>query len=169
MRYGYGHCRFFQRSLCGHCTVTVRSLYGHCYFLAILHQVWVAMRRHVPAKVPRRDLASLAPATVLEVLPRSPRAGACAGAPCPKFCRRGSSAASVSQCGANDPDIYPGSPGAYFSTEVLSPHTAVDLPPQSVITRIQVGAARGDVYKTDDDNGHRQVSTLTFETTTAAT
>ena len=26
----YGHCRFFQRSLCGHCTVTVRSLYGHC-------------------------------------------------------------------------------------------------------------------------------------------
>ena len=28
----YGHCVFFQRSLCGHCTVTVRSLYGHCTF-----------------------------------------------------------------------------------------------------------------------------------------
>ena len=149
----------------GHCAVTVRSLYGHCTVTVRSRLFPRTCQSSMGRYATTRPSEGTAPPFGItgschppRSCPPSPRAGACTGAPCPKCCRRGSSAASVSQCGANDPDIYPGSPSACFSTEVLSPHTAVDLLPQRVITRIQVGAARGDV----------QVSETTFETTAAA-
>ena len=151
-----------MRSLYGHCTVTVISSrfsikYGSLcadtsqrrYRAAIWHHRLLppSSKSHpvrlVQAPAPARHVRN----SVVEEAPR-------------QACR---SAAQTTEI------FILGLPARAFPLKLLSPHTAVDLLPQRVTARIQVGAARGDVYKTDDDNRYRQVSTLTFETATAAT